>query len=84
MTLHTNFPCHKQSASSVYYGYYMCEHLRVQGRYKTDLENVRDYSLSGIDLHVYHYFCIYLTLAYFLHGFSLIAGQSPKKHRATP
>ena len=60
------------------------EHLRVQGRYTTDSERVRNYSLLGIDLHVLHYFCVYLTLAYFLHGFSSIAGQSTKEHRTTP
>ena len=79
MTLRTKFSYHKQPAYSVYCWYYMCEHLRVQGIYTTDLENVRDYSLSGIDLHVYHYFCVYLTLAYFFDGFSLIAGPSPKE-----
>jgi hypothetical protein len=53
MTLRTNFLCHKQPANSVYSGYYMCEHMRVQGRYITDLERVRDYSLLEIDAYVY-------------------------------
>ena len=59
-------------------------HLKVQGRYTTDYERVRNYSLLGIDLHVLHYFCVYLTLAYFLHGFSLTTGQFIKEQRATP
>jgi hypothetical protein len=62
MTLRTNFPCHKQPANSVYYGYYMCKHTRVQERYTTDPECVRDYFLLGIDVYLY-YFCIYLTFA---------------------
>ena len=37
---------------------------QVQGRYTTDPENVRDYYLLRIDLHVLHYFCIYLTLVF--------------------
>ena len=84
MALHTNFSCHKHPVCSIYCWYYMCEHLRVQGRYTTDPERVRDYSLLGIDLHVLYYFCIYLTRAYFLHGFLSIVRQSTKEHRATP
>ena len=56
MTLSTNFPWHKQLDFSVYCGYYKCEHFRVQGRYTTDLERVRDYSLLGINVHMLHCF----------------------------
>jgi hypothetical protein len=52
MTLRTNFLCHKQPANSVYCGYYMCEHMRVQERYTTDPKCIRDYSLLGIDVYV--------------------------------
>ena len=83
MTIRTNFPCHKQSACSVYCGYYMCEHLRVKGRYTSDPERVRDYSLLGIYLHVLHYFLVHLTRAYFFYGISSIVGQSTKEHGAT-
>jgi hypothetical protein len=51
MTLHTYFPCHKQPAGSLYCGY-MCKHIRVLGRYSTDPEYVRGYSLLGIDVYV--------------------------------
>ena len=33
--------------------YCMCEHMRQQGRYTTDPEHVRGYSLLGIDAYVY-------------------------------
>ncbi|KAG2598066.1 hypothetical protein PVAP13_5KG350714 [Panicum virgatum] len=39
MTLRTHFSCHKQPACSVYCGYYLCEHIRLQGRYTIDPEN---------------------------------------------
>jgi hypothetical protein len=42
MTLRTHFPCHKQPAGSMYYGYYMCEHMRELRRYTTDPERARD------------------------------------------
>ena len=45
MTFRTNFPSHKQPAGSVYSGYYLCENMRLKGRYTTDLERVRAYSL---------------------------------------
>ena len=84
MTLRTHFSCYKQPACSVYCGYYLCEHLRVQGRYTTDPENVRDYYLLRIDLHVLHYFLrISNTCAYFFHGFSLISGPSRMELWAT-
>ena len=35
MTLRTNYQCHKKPICSMYWGYYLCEHLRVQGRYTT-------------------------------------------------
>jgi hypothetical protein len=53
MIIRTNFPCHKQPANSVYCGYYMCEHMRVQGRYTIDPEHVRDYSLLEIDVYLH-------------------------------
>ena len=56
MTLRTKFLCHKQPACSVYYGYYMCENMRQQGRYITYPERVRGYSLLGL----------YACLHYFL------------------
>ena len=84
MTLCTDFLCDKQPACSVYCRYYLSEHLRVQRRYTTNPKCVWDYSLLGIDVHVLYYFCVYLTLAYFLHGFSLIAGQSTKEQGWTP
>jgi hypothetical protein len=49
MRIHTNFPCYKQPAGSMYCGYYMCEHMREFGRYTTDPEHVRGYTLLGID-----------------------------------
>jgi hypothetical protein len=52
MSLHTNFPYHKQHANFGYCGYYMCEHIRVQGRYTIDPERVRDYSLLGMEVYV--------------------------------
>ena len=55
-------PVWKKGMTDMNCGYYLCEHLRVQGRYTTDPENVRDYYLLRIDLHVLHYFCVHLTL----------------------
>ena len=49
MVMRTNFPCHKQPADSVYYGYYKCEHMRELGRYTKDPKRVNVYSLLGID-----------------------------------
>ena len=50
MTFRTNFPSHKQPPGSVYCGYYLCENMRLKGRYTTDLERVRAYSLLRIDV----------------------------------
>ena len=36
----------------VYCGYYMCEHMKILGRYTTDLYRVRIYFLLGIDVYV--------------------------------
>ena len=47
MVMHTNFPCHKQPAGSMYCGYYVCEHMRQLGRYTKDPERVSIYSLLG-------------------------------------
>jgi len=63
MTMRTTFPCHKQPKHSVYCGYYMFEHMRVQGRYTTDLERVKGYSLLEIDAYMYIIFLLQLTLA---------------------
>ena len=47
MAMRTHYPCHKQPAVSVYYGYYVCEHVREFGRYTKDPELVSIYSLLG-------------------------------------
>ena len=39
------------------------EHMRVQGRYTTDLERVKGYSLLEIDAYMYIIFLLQLTLA---------------------
>ena len=44
MVMRTNFPCHKQPASSMYY---VCGHMRQLGRYIKDPERVSIYSLLG-------------------------------------
>jgi len=46
----------------VYCGYYMCEHMKILGRYTTDLYRVRRYFLLGIDAYVPFVFCVYLAL----------------------
>ena len=49
MVMRTNFSCHKQPASFVYYENYVYEHMRELGRYTKDPERVNVYSLLGID-----------------------------------
>ena len=56
-------------------------YARVQGRYTTDHERVRDYFLLGIDVHMLYYFCVYLTLAYFLREF---LQDNPQRHQGQP
>uniref|UniRef100_K3Y1T3 Uncharacterized protein n=1 Tax=Setaria italica TaxID=4555 RepID=K3Y1T3_SETIT len=41
MVVRTNFPCHKKPSGSVHYEYYVCEHIRMLGRYTTDPERTR-------------------------------------------
>jgi len=56
ITIRTDFPYNKQPYGSVYYGYYMCVHLRVQGRYTSDHECVRAYSWLGVDAYMLFYY----------------------------
>ena len=56
MIMRIQFPCHKQPASSVYCGYYLCENIRQQGRYTTDPERVWGYSLLGLYAYIYTIF----------------------------
>ncbi|RCV21496.1 hypothetical protein SETIT_4G144000v2 [Setaria italica] len=43
MVVRTNFPCHKKPSGSVHYEYYVCEHIRMLGRYTTDPERALIY-----------------------------------------
>jgi hypothetical protein len=56
LSIKFGFKCYKQPLGSLYYGYYVCEHLRICGTYKANREDVS-----------HHYF-MYL---YFLSPFSI-------------
>uniref|UniRef100_K4AJB6 DUF8039 domain-containing protein n=1 Tax=Setaria italica TaxID=4555 RepID=K4AJB6_SETIT len=43
MVVHTNFPCYEQPSNFVHCGYYICERIKVLGRYITHPERVRGY-----------------------------------------